>query len=88
MSDVPDVEAFQKDLKTRLAIERLFGIIGEAVNLYGKVEFVDELPDARRIVDFRNRLIHAYDDIDELVVWEILQTHIPALKKRVDELIR
>jgi len=34
-------------------------------------------------VDFRNRLIHAYDKIDDAIVWAILKNYIPLLKEEV-----
>jgi uncharacterized protein with HEPN domain len=51
---------YQVDLKTKSAVERQLGIIGEAVNNYKKVEDV-ELSYSKEIIAFRNRLIHAYD---------------------------
>jgi uncharacterized protein with HEPN domain len=59
------------------------GIIGEAVNKFDSL-FPDEtLENVRQIVGFRNRLIHAYDAVDNSVVWAILKNHLPALKDEV-----
>ena len=33
----------------------------------------------RQIVGIRNRLIHGYRNIDNDVIWEVIQTHIPPL---------
>jgi len=49
------------DLKTQSAIERQLSIIGEAVNKFDKLQPESTLKNARKIVGFRNRLIHAYD---------------------------
>lgn len=45
-------------------------IIGEACNSLLKLETIDEK--YRRIVDFRNQIIHGYFGIDEEIVWDVI----------------
>jgi uncharacterized protein with HEPN domain len=78
---------YQKDFKTKSAVERQLGIIGEAVNKYGKLES-PELKNSKQIVAFRNRIIHAYDSVDDVIVWAILKRHLPGLKKETIEFLR
>jgi uncharacterized protein with HEPN domain len=61
-------------------VERQLGIIGEAVNKFRKEEPSYVLTHAKQIVDFRNWVIHAYDNIDDSIVWAILKNHLPVLK--------
>jgi len=75
---------YQKDQKTKSAVERQLGIIGEAVNQFRKVEAVFELSHTRQVVTFRNRLIHAYDSVDDSIVWAIVKNHLPALKSEAE----
>ncbi|MBQ6155429.1 MAG: DUF86 domain-containing protein [Bacteroidales bacterium] len=42
---------------------------------------------ARRIVGTRNRLIHGYDDIDNIEVWNIIVNNLPVLKTEIDSLL-
>ncbi len=77
--------AYQSDLKTKSAIERQLGIIGEAVNKFSKEIEDFELTHARLIVDFRNRLIHNYDNLDDSIIWAILKNHLPVLKSEVED---
>ena len=35
------------------------------------------------MIDFRNRLIHSYDNLDDAIVWVILQRHIPILREEI-----
>jgi len=56
------------------------GIIGEAVNKVRKLDPDHPIPEGDRIVQFRNRLIHSYDTIDDTFVWPIVQKRLPALK--------
>jgi uncharacterized protein with HEPN domain len=73
---------YQNDFKTKSAVERQLGIIGEAVNKYGKLNAV-ELKNSKQIVAFRNRIIHAYDSIDDTIIWAIVRNHLPLLKQEV-----
>ena len=41
----------------------------------------------QRIIAFRNILIHAYDVVEPLVVWDILQGKLPRLLDEVRELL-
>ena len=73
---------YLSDIKTRLATERCLSIIGEAL-AQARQHFPDSLQDisdVRRIVGFRNRLIHAYLNINDSTVWHIVQTYVPKLR--------
>jgi uncharacterized protein with HEPN domain len=76
---------YSNDLKTQSAVERQLGIIGEAVNKFDKLFPGSTLVNAKKIVGFRNRLIHAYDAVDSSMIWVIIQRHLPPLKKEVIE---
>jgi uncharacterized protein with HEPN domain len=83
MANTGGYENYLSDLKTRSAVERQLIIIGEAANAYGQLCPDNRLEELRKIVGFRNRLIHAYDAIDTSIVWAILKNHLPLLKKEV-----
>jgi len=78
---------YQSDPKTQSAVERQLGIIGEAVHKYRQEENVVVLIHAKQIIDFRNRLIHSYDNIDISIVWAVLKNHLPILKREIDEIL-
>lgn len=80
-------DEYVKDIKTQSAVERQLGIIGEAVNKFDMLEPEDSLVNARKIVGFRNRLIHAYDAIDPSMIWAILKNHLTPLKEEVKQKI-
>jgi uncharacterized protein with HEPN domain len=42
-------------------------------------EMASEIPDLRRIVAFRNVLIHGYAKIDSEIVWEVVETRLDDL---------
>ena len=79
---------YSSDLKTQSAVERQLGIIGEAVNKFDKLFPEITLENARRIVGFRNRLIHSYDAVDSSMIWAIIKRHLDPLKAEVAEMIK
>lgn len=80
---IVDFNDFIQDLKTRSAVERQLGIIGEAINKFDQKFPGDSIENAKKIVGLRNRLIHAYDDIDVSIIWTILKKHLPSLKEEI-----
>jgi uncharacterized protein with HEPN domain len=40
-----------------------------------------------KIVGTRNRIIHAYDSVDDILIWEIINKHLPLLKEEVTALL-
>ncbi len=85
--DTRGFAAYQHDLKTKSAVERQLGIVGEAVNQYRREAPEQPLTHTKPMVDFRNRLIHAYDSLDDSIVWVILNNHLPVLKSEVNTLL-
>jgi uncharacterized protein with HEPN domain len=82
-SDISNYDDYVSDLKTQSAVERQLGIIGEAVNKFEKIFPDSTVINARKIVGFRNRLIHAYDAVDPAIIWAILKKHLDPLKKEI-----
>jgi uncharacterized protein with HEPN domain len=84
-SSASNFNVYNSDLKTQSAVERQLGIIGEAVNKFDKLFPKSSLQNARKIVGFRNRLIHAYDAIDSSMIWVIIKRYMNPLKLEVKE---
>lgn len=82
-----DYIEFDKDLKTRKAVERNIEIIGEALNRILKVTPDIDITDSRKIVDTRNRFIHGYNSITSDILWLIIKKSLPVLEKEVKELL-
>lgn len=72
----------------KLAVERTIQIIGEAANRVSPA-FRDAHPEIpwRKIVAQRNVLVHEYGDIEDVLVWDLLQHHLPALADRLEKLV-
>ncbi|WP_194973967.1 HepT-like ribonuclease domain-containing protein [Aquiflexum lacus] len=81
-----DFFEFQKDIKTKKAVERNIEIIGEAVNRLTNYKNTSiEIQNARQIIGTRNRIAHEYDNISDEVIWTIIVRELPKLK---DEIIK
>lgn len=80
---------YVNDLKTQSAVERQLVIIGEALNKIKKSndEYLFLIEHNHQIIGFRNRLVHAYDSIDNSIVWAILKLHLPKLKEEINKYI-
>ena len=65
---------YSQDSMLKAAVERQFEIVGEALNRLAKLDasVVEQISDHRRIVAFRNILVHAYAQIDDRVVWGVV----------------
>lgn len=72
----------------RFAVERQLEIIGEAANhLSENILSQTVKTDWRKIVAFRNFIVHEYFGVDLELVWDIIQTKLPPLKIEVVSLI-
>ena len=73
----------------RSAVERQFEIVGEAMNHaeMEEPELSTLIPDLRRIVGMRNRIIHGYDSVDDELLWQTVQGYVPPLAERLAQLL-
>lgn len=73
----------------RAAAEREFTVIGEAVSQLAKVdqELAFPIANFRRIVSFRNLLVHGYGAVDDALVWDVVGTVLPLLRSEVEALL-
>ena len=83
------LEDYIGDALLRSAVERQFGIIGEALSKAIQIDpgLSEHIINTRRIIGFRNRLIHGYTSIDNEVVWGIVESNIDALVQQVSSLL-
>ena len=79
---------FMQDEKTVDAVVRNFEIIGEASNRVPD-NFKTEHPEIewRRIIGFRNRIIHEYFGIDYENLWRIKNENIPTLSEFMGQIL-
>ena len=69
------------------AIERNLEIIGEAINRILKIDENIPIQDVKKIIDTRNKIIHGYNQVDNIIIWGIVIKHLPILKSEVEKLL-
>ncbi len=60
-------------------------VIGEATKYLLKDELIEKK--YRRIVDFRNQIMHGYFGIDEAIVWEVIVDKLPEYKNDLKNIV-
>ena len=80
---------YERDAMLRAAVERQFEIIGEAMTQLAKVDkkVIAGIGHYQRIIAFRNVLIHRYADVDDRLVWNVVETNLPTLMRDVKVLL-
>ena len=80
-------ETFCNDILFRRGVERNIEIMGEAMNQALKIDRDLPITSARKVVDTRNFVIHAYDSLKPDILWAIVINHMPLLKSEVEGLL-
>jgi uncharacterized protein with HEPN domain len=83
-----DFVAYESDALLRSGVERQLEIAAEALIQLLKVDpsLADTISDVPRIISFRNRLVHRYFEIDNALVWRIVEVDVPTLLREVEQL--
>ena len=87
MHDISDFNEFTNNIMLKKAIERNLEIIGEAMNTILKIEPNIQIRNSRKIVEVRNRLIHDYDNIDDVIIWGIVMKYLDELLEDIRKYI-
>ena len=79
----------QSDAMLRAAVEREFEIIGEAMTKLARVDeaAIARISEFKRIIAFRNVLIHEYADVDDRLVWDVVETRLPTLVREMGTIL-
>ena len=80
---------YEKEAMLRAAVERQLEIVGEALARLSKLdaELAARIGEHRRIIAFRNILIHGYADVDARLVWGVVEDKLPKLSRDVAALL-
>ena len=98
LSSIVEIESFMEtrpkeyatfcdDTLFRRGVERNIEIMGEAMNQVLKLKPNIPITAARKVVDTRNFVIHAYDSLKPDILWGIVVNHLPKLKEEVTMLL-
>lgn len=86
-SDLKSQDEYAKDEETIDSVERRLAIIGEALFKANKADSNLSISNKTKIIGLRHILIHEYDLIAHAVIWDIIQIHLPILKKEIELLL-
>lgn len=83
------LDDYLRDKLFRLAMERCFEIIGEALRRLDERDHVtaSKITDFKRIIAFRNILIHGYSVVKHDIVWSVAEHQLPKLLAEVEALL-
>jgi len=81
-------DVFLVDDRTQSAVIRKFEIVGEATKKI-PLSVREKYPDLpwREMAGMRDRLIHAYFDVDTLLVWRTVVNRVPKLRQEIDRIL-
>ncbi len=83
-----DFFEYQRDIKTKKAVEKNIEIIGEAINRISKDKDSNlEIKNTKKIIGTRNRIAHEYDNISDEIIWAIVLKELPKLREEVKSLL-
>jgi uncharacterized protein with HEPN domain len=70
---------FLADHKLRDAVQWNFAVIGEALSQLYKLDpsVTQRIAEWRRVIAFRNQLIHGYGVIKNEITWDVIETKLP-----------
>lgn len=90
-SHTKEITSYSEFMNSRLvyrAVEREIEIISEALlrvkNLSGEVITTD----FKKIKALRNRIVHAYDNVNHDIIWSIIKTDLFVLKEDVQKALQ
>ena len=77
------------DALLRSAIERQLQTVGEALAQLSKLDpaTASRFTEHERIIAFRNILVHGYANIDDRIVWGVLQLKLPILLREAESML-
>jgi uncharacterized protein with HEPN domain len=83
------LENYESNRQFRWSVERGFEIIGEALSQLRKRDaaLAERISEFRKIISFRNVLIHGYGGINPRTTWDVIQQDLPVLIQELDVLL-
>ncbi|HAV13093.1 MAG TPA: hypothetical protein DCX06_06335 [Opitutae bacterium] len=82
-------EDLLEDRGLQLILERLFEVLGEALNRLRNLdeEAFQQITDGHRIIGTRNLLAHGYDVVDHEILWAAVQSSLGHLEKDLERIL-
>lgn len=80
---------YLQDSMLRSAVERQLTIVGEALSQALRIEpnLADRITHCRRIINFRNVIVHGYAHLIHETVWGVVERDLPTLRDQLAALL-
>lgn len=80
-----EVDDYINERAFRSAVERELQIIGEALIHLERVApaVAARIPEYQNIIGFRHVLVHGYDSLDPMTVWNVIETKLESLAENI-----
>lgn len=80
---------FDANEGAQFIVERLLITVGEALSEAENTnpEISEKIPEIRKVIGTRNRLVHNYWDVDPNVLWDVIVVRGPSLQATLRELL-
>ena len=84
------VDDYKRDRAFRSALERELQIVGEAMLQLDNIapEVAEKIPEYRNIIGFRHVLVHGYNALDPATVWNVVETKLNELSRKVKSILK
>lgn len=84
------INDYIEDRAFRSALERELQIIGEALIQLEDIapEITEQIPEYQNIIGFRHVLVHGYANLDPATVWNVVETKLESLAKKLKSLLK
>ncbi len=76
------------DFRINFAVFRALEIVGEATKRL-PISLRDQYPNVpwKEMAGMRDRIIHGYDTVDYLIVWDTVKKRIPIVKPQIQQIL-
>jgi uncharacterized protein with HEPN domain len=84
-----DFAGYMGNAMMRAAVERQLRIVGEALKraTEADVSLPELLPPIRQMISMCTALIHRYDAVDHMLVWDVVQAKLVPLRQKLEQLL-
>jgi len=81
-------EDYYNDEKTQAAVERYLEILGEAANKLPESFYLEHCNiEWHKIISLRNRIIHAYFNVNDTIIRQIIMHFLPPSKTQLETIL-
>ncbi|WP_411824488.1 DUF86 domain-containing protein [Leptospira sp. 'Mane'] len=87
LKDIHNINEYKNDILRKRAVERNLEIIGEVVKkIPESIKTLNPDIEWRQIAGLRDFIAHGYFEIDDDIIWNIVENHLSPFRNRIQEI--